>query len=331
MKEIRWGILGCGDVAEHKSGPALYSVEHSHLVAVMSRREEKAAGFAQRHGAARFYTSAEKLIADEDVNAIYIATPPSVHAEMTEMAAEAGKLVLCEMPMAMNEEECRRMIEVCSANDVQLIIAYYRRFFPVVVKMKQLVVEGAIGTPMRIHCNCSALYAPRADGERAWLVDENVAGGGFLTDVVTHRLDLMTYFLGQPTAVGAFVDTQSLDVTVDDASSLILRFESGAHGTAIANWNLDMDVDDFEIAGTEGRIVTRSLSTGGKLTCENAQGKQRYKFPAPRITHLHLVEHVVACLRNGTTNQLDGAAGMQATRITDTAYQSARAHRIVSL
>lgn len=330
MDYVRWGIIGSGDVAEHKGGPALYEADHSELVAVMSRRKSKAQDFAERHGAKRHYTSAEELLADEEVNAVYVATPPNVHAELTIAAAEAGQHVLCEKPMAMTAAECEQMIQACQQHEVQLMIAYYRRFFPVVAEMKRLVEEGRIGRPLRIRAEVSDLYAPSPDGERAWLIDPAVAGGGFLTDVATHRLDLMVHFLGRVREVAAFTDTLRFDFEVDDSSALILRFESGAHASAAFNWSVGASIDEFEICGTEGRLLSRNLGQGALEVFADGE-HETHELPAPAITHLGLVQHFVHSLRTREGNALPGEEGMQATRLTEAAYRSSQEGRVVRL
>ncbi len=328
--DVRWGIIGCGDVAEHKGAPALYNVEGSRLVAVMSRRADRAESFARRHKAARYYTSVEDLLADDEINAVYIATPPNVHAAITAQAAKAGKHVLCEKPMAMTVGECEGMVQVCRDHGVQLMIAYYRRFFPVVMKMKELLDGGAIGKPVRIRAEVGDYFRPRSDGERAWLVDPSTAGGGFLTDVATHRLDLMVHFLGKPREAAAFVDTQHFDFGVDDASSLIVRFDNRVHATGAFNWNVGVAVDEFEICGTEGRIVSRNLGRGD-LELITGRGTETFSLPAPSIAHLGLAAHFVECIRTGARNALPGEEGMEATRMTEAAYRSSQEGVMVSL
>jgi predicted dehydrogenase len=333
VKEVCWGIIGCGDVAENKGGPALYNVERSRLVAVMSRREAKARDFAHRHGASRCYSKVEDLLEDEEVNAVYVATPPSSHLAITAMAAQAGKHVLVEKPMAMTPDECKTMVEVCRESGVHLMVAYYRRFFPVVERIKRLIENGAIGQIVRARAQTASVYSPREDGERAWLKDPAIAGGGFLTDVGTHRLDLLIHILGRPREVAAFVDVHTLDIDVDDSSSLIIRFENGVHATAEFNWNIGTPIDEFEVCGTEGRLVCRGMDAG-ELELISEYGKKVFSFPAPRITHLHLVNHYVQYLLSETSNQLlesSGEEGMITTSLTEAAYLSSRQKRSIML
>jgi 1,5-anhydro-D-fructose reductase (1,5-anhydro-D-mannitol-forming) len=326
--EVRWGIIGSGDVAQHKGGPALYNVEGSRLVAVMSRRAEKAADFARRHGAERHYDSVEGQLADEEVNAVYVATPPASHLEITAAAARAGKHVLCEKPMAMSTGECEEMIRPCREGGVRLRIAYYRRFFPVVERMKDLVERGAIVEVVRARAQTANPYAPREGGERAWLKDPSVAGGGFMTDVGVHRLDLLVHFLGLPREVAAFVDTLSLDVAVDDSSSVLMRFENGGHATAEFNWNVGASIDEFELCGTEGRILCRGLDSG-QMEVISGDSSESFRLSPPSITHLGLVNHFVRSLLSGGPNRLAGEDGMLATSITEAAHLSSREGRVV--
>jgi predicted dehydrogenase len=234
--------------------------------------------------------------------------------------------------MAMTVAECRRMTQVCRDHGVQLIIAYYRRYFPVVRKMKALIAAGTIGRPLRARAAVADYYTPRADGERSWLTEPDTAGGGFLTDVATHRLDLLTFFLGKIQSVSAFVDTQHFDFPVDDASVLAMRFANGTHATGAFNWNVGAPIDEFEVCGTKGRLVARNLfANAGELDVHVGKDVEHHHLPAPAITHLGLVEHFVECLLTGQPNTLPGEEGMQATRITEAAYRSAREGTVVSL
>ena len=145
MKNIGWGIIGCGDVCEVKSGPAFQKANGSSLVAVMRRNFELAKDFAKRHGVERYYSNAEDLIHDPAVTAVYVATPPCHHKEFVLMAAQAKKAVYVEKPMAMNYKECNEMIEACKTGGVPLWVAYYRRALPRFLKIKEWLDQKIIG------------------------------------------------------------------------------------------------------------------------------------------------------------------------------------------
>ncbi len=327
---VKWGIIGAGDVAEYKSGPPLYQVPNSRLVAVMRRSEDKIKDFARRHGVERYYTNVDDLLADPEVNAVYIATPPHVHPELSIRAAEAGKHILLEKPMALSVEACEQINTACRKHNVQLIIAYYRRFFPLVQQMKTLLDRGAIGRPVRARALHTGFYSPKEDGERAWVTDSSIGGGGFMMDAGIHRFDLFAHFFGQATDVSAFADTVHFDFEVDDSSSVIIRFENGVHASAEFNWNAGLALDEFEILGTEGRIFTQHLGKA-ELVLESASGREYFKLPPPAFVHHNLIAHFVDALRSGEQNQLPGEEGMKASEICLAAYLSSEERRIVSL
>lgn len=320
---LKWGIIGCGDVAERKGGPALYNAAGSELVAVMRRDAEKAADFAERHGAKRHYATVGELLADDEIDAVYVATPPHVHAEQTIQAAQAGKHVLCEKPMAMNVAQCRQMIRACRDAGVQLWVAYYRRYWPVARRMKQLLSEQVVGQPTMAQVTVASMYKPLADGSVPWRAVPEIAGGGFLTDVGSHRLDLLVYLLGDVVEVSALVDTLSFDIEVDDSASLLLKFATGAQAVFACHWNVGTGVDEFGIAGTTGRVLARPLDRGN-LRVWIGNERTGTHCPPPSITHLPLVEQIVRSLTTGAPNPLSGEEGLKTTAILEAAYRSSK-------
>ena len=150
MEKVKWGSIGCGDVMEVKSGPALQNVQHSDLIAVMRRDGTLAKDFARRHNVDKWYDQATDLVNDTQVNAIYIATPPDSHLEYTRLAAQAGKPVYVEKPMANSHAECLEMIQVCKQYQVPLFGAYYRRALPRFLKVKDILGSGVLGTIQRV-------------------------------------------------------------------------------------------------------------------------------------------------------------------------------------
>jgi len=318
--KIRWGMIGTGDVTERKSGPALYLAERSELIGVTNRTRERAQRWSSRHGDPQVYDSAEALLANAQINAVYVATPPSTHAEYTALAARAGKHVLCEKPMAMSVDECRQMITVCQEHNVSLSIAFYRRYFPVVQKMKELVDAGAVGRVLRISAKTIAPFSP--PNAEPWRLDAAVAGGGFLMDMGTHRFDLFNYFVGSPSRVLGVVGTQSLDTVVDDVASVAMEFADGVQGSASFHWNCPVGRDELEIVGTEGILTTDSLSGAGRLTLETRAGRELWALPSSLPVHLNLVQRVVDHLLDGAPNPCSGESGMVASEMVEAIYHS---------
>ena len=203
MEAVRWGLIGCGDVAEVKSGPALQKAEGSALVAVMRRDRAKADDFARRHGVPRAYTEADALISDPEVDAVYVATPPSSHFELALKVAAAGKPCLVEKPMAANHAECLRMIEAFRAARRPLWVAYYRRALPRFLKVRALLRDGAIGQVTAVHMYVSD---PLATGEsaRVWRFNPAISGAGLFLDLASHYFDIVDFLVGQITAATGF-------------------------------------------------------------------------------------------------------------------------------
>lgn len=197
-ERIKWGFIGCGEVTKYKSGPAFQKIENSEVVAVMSRNLEKAKTYAQERGIPKWYNDAQELIDDEDVNAVYIATPPSSHATYAIMSMKAGKPVYIEKPMAVTYEECCRINRISHETGVPCFVAYYRRYLPYFQKVKSLVEEGAIGNVINIQIRFAQppRYLDYNKEKLPWRVQPDIAGGGYFYDLAPHQLDLLQEIFG---------------------------------------------------------------------------------------------------------------------------------------
>ncbi|MEO5647326.1 MAG: Gfo/Idh/MocA family oxidoreductase, partial [Chitinophagaceae bacterium] len=229
MEKINWGIIGCGDVTELKSGPAFNKIKNSVLVAVMRRDGAKAQDYANRHGVSKWYDEAKLLINDPDINAIYIATPPSSHELYTLAAIEAGKAVYVEKPMTINYASAERMMVTAAKKNIKLSVAHYRREQPKFKKIKELLDQGAIGKVRLARLNFAQkpltindLNVPKT----AWRVDPSVAGGGLFHDLSPHQLDLMIYFFGNPKSASGAASSQGNLYNADDLVAGFIRFEN---------------------------------------------------------------------------------------------------------
>ena len=257
FEKVRWGIIGCGNVTEVKSGPAFQKVKNSELVAVMRRTGELAKDYAERHHVPKWYDDADALINDPDVDAVYIATPPGSHKEYTIKVAKAGKPVYVEKPMALNFNECNEMIAACKAASVPLYVAYYRRALPRFVKIKELLENKAIGD---VRFVSTTQYQKASEDVKdsenlPWRVQPELSGGGLFFDLGSHTLDLLDYLLGPIKEVQGFVSNQAGYYRAEDIVTGIYRFESGIHG--VGNWCFSAfeDVDVNEIVGGKGKIT----------------------------------------------------------------------------
>lgn len=314
-KIVRWGILGCGDVAEHKSGPALYGVEGSELVAVMRRDLVKAQDFAQRHGARRAYGTVEELLADEEVDAVYIATPPHLHREQTKMAARAGKNVLVEKPMGLNGVECDAMIRSCREAGVTLHVAYYRRFYPKFVEAKRLLSAGVIG---QILGATLQLCSHSVGG--GWRVDPRTSGGGHFVDVGSHRLDMLIFLLGDVAQVHGFADGLASEHAAEEDVVLSIRMENRALVSAGFHFHTHPAKDVLEIYGTEGSMTFDPFD-GPSFTLKTASGEIVRSFETPRPTHGPFIQALVDVYQGEATGvaHVTGEEGAKVTHIMDVA------------
>jgi len=257
MRTIRWGIIGCGDVTEVKSGPGFQKAAHSKLVAVMRRNGELARDYARRHGVPRWYDDAQALIDDPDVDAVYIATPPAFHKDYTLMSARAGKPVYVEKPMALSFEECQTMIQACRAAGVPLFVAYYRRALARFLKVKQLIETQAIGDVRFVHVT---LYQPVSGAEQTpqalpWRVLPEIAGGGYFVDLASHMLDFLDYLLGPIRHVQGYASNQARRYPTEDIVTGTFEFESGVHGVGTWCFSAFERYDRTAIVGSAGKIV----------------------------------------------------------------------------
>lgn len=254
--EISWGIIGCGDVTEVKSGPAFNKVPDSKLVAVMRRNREKAADYAKRHHVATWYDNADSLIHDPQVNAIYIATPPSTHESYAIKALQAGKPVYLEKPMTIDAISAEKIADIARRTNTKISVAHYRRQQPVFLKIKSLIDKKVIGDIRLVELKFwqkdqSALLSKTKDN---WRLDPAISGGGLFHDLAPHQLDLMVYFFGKPKqASGISINAAGL-YDVDDTVSGQIVFENKIlfHGS----WCFTMEekADWCEVVGTKGKI-----------------------------------------------------------------------------
>ncbi len=251
--KIHWGVLGVGNVCKVKSAPAMNKIPGSRLAAVMRRDVIKAREYARLHNVPRWYDDADALLADPEINAVYIATPPHVHLELTRKAAAAGKPVYVEKPMARTWRECQEMIDVCEQAGVPLFVAYYRRMLPNYRKIKELVDGGVIGDVRSVSIRMSKPANPATDRDPAnWRVNPHLAGGGYFYDLASHQLDFLDYLLGPIADVHGFSSNQAGLYKAEDIVTGTFRFENGVHGTG--SWCFTA----AESATTDLTIITGS-------------------------------------------------------------------------
>lgn len=294
MKTIRWGMLGCGSVAEVKSGPGFYKSHNSTLAAVASRSPDSARSFASRHGVAKVYDTIEQLIADPDIDAVYIATPPSSHLLFSVQAANAGKHVYVEKPMAMRLDECRAIVDVCAKNGVRLFVAFYRRAMPRFLKVKAWMDSGLIGD---VRCVRAVIHQVPDVEELSrdtlpWRVKPEVAGGGKFLDLGIHMLDIFDAWFGRIEEVHGIALNSAGLYDVEDTVATTWRHASGVLGSGSWCFVCGQGQDRVEIVGARGRIEFEFFSDQ-PLKLINEDGMQEADIPNPRHVQQPFIQSIV--------------------------------------
>jgi len=327
--KVKWGIIGCGDVAEHKGGPAIEQAGNSELVAVMRRDVVKAKDFARRHKAKRHYHRAEELVKDREINAVYVATPPDTHSQYTIMAANAGKHILCEKPMALNITQCKEMIAACRKNKVHLMIAYYRRFYPHIRKIKSLLIHEDLGKIIQAKIHLATSFLNKLPGgDRLWRAIPAKSGGGLLVDVGSHRIDVLIYLLSKVKSIAALVNRHTPDSLVEDSVQAILKFRNGALADLVIDSASRYSADSFEIYGTKGYVIASPLGEFKLRVCIDKNEKP-YSFKPLLPTHISLVRHFVRVINSKETSISSGEDGIRTTEVIEAIYRSAKQKRFV--
>jgi predicted dehydrogenase len=259
MNTISWGMIGCGDVTEVKSGPAFQKAAGSRLVAVMRRNAALAEDYARRHNVPKWYADAQQLINDPEINAIYIATPPSSHEEYTLAALKAGKPVYVEKPMTVNAGSARTMSRIAREKNIKLVVAHYRREQPLFKKIKELIDKKAIGDIRFVTLECFKTVLSKEElaiPKTAWRVDQQIAGGGLFHDLAPHQIDLMYYFFGEIASANGVAANQAGMYAADDMVAGNILFRSGVVFSGIWSFAVSKqsEADRCTIIGSTGEL-----------------------------------------------------------------------------
>jgi 1,5-anhydro-D-fructose reductase (1,5-anhydro-D-mannitol-forming) len=313
MQSVRWGIIGCGDVTEVKSGPGFQKATGSALTAVMRRDFAKAQDYARRHGVPRAYHRADDLIADPEVDAVYIATPPSSHADLAVRVAEAGKPCLVEKPMATTYAECVRMMDAGRTHGVPLWVAYYRRALPRFLTVRDLLRDGAIGRVTSVHVEVSA---PLLKGEAIWRLDAAIAGGGLFFDLGSHCVDLLDFLCGPITDVAGFALNTGGASAVEDVTVAAFSMGDAVAASGVWNFNAPAKTDVLTFLGSEGALRTPIFSDTDVVVTRGT-GNRVYDIRNPAHVHQPLIQSIVDELRGEGHCASTAESGARASRVLE--------------
>ena len=296
MKQVNWGFIGCGEVTEKKSGPAFNEVEGSRVVAVMSRNADKARSYAERHGIPKWYADPQELIDDTEVNAVYIATPPSSHATFAIMAMKAGKPVYIEKPLAASYEDCARINRISEQTGVPCFVAYYRRYLPYFRKVKDIIQSGVIGNVANVQIRFSV--PPRdldyQSDRLPWRLQPDIAGGGYFYDLAPHQLDLLQDIFGVITRAHGYCANRAHLYDAEDTISACFFFENGVPGSG--SWcfvgHQSAKEDCVEVIGEKGTL-SFSVYNYDPIQLVTSEGKTSIVIPNPPYVQLPVIKSVI--------------------------------------
>ncbi|HAQ39322.1 MAG TPA: oxidoreductase [Saprospirales bacterium] len=302
---IKWGVLGVGNVCEVKSVPGMYKATNSEVVAVMRRNPELAMDYAKRHQIKKWYSNAEKLINDPEVNVLYIATPPGSHAELCIKAANAGKPVFVEKPMSRNYDEALEMIDVCKNAGIPLFVAYYRRALPLFLKIKELIEQGRIGEVRFVNIQMyKRLNHPmNVPADDNWRIVHEIAGGGHFYDLASHQFDFLDFLFGKITKVEGFSTNQAKLYEVEDLVSGSFLFENGVVGNGLWCFTTGKvsEKEIVEIVGSNGQIEFKTFGDPTIVLTTDDNGREEIIIPYPQHIQQPLIQTIVdELLGNGT-------------------------------
>lgn len=295
MQKIKWGIIGCGDVTEKKSGPAFNKVPNSELIAVMRRDAAKAADYAHRHNVPKWYSNVDDLISDPEINAIYIATPPLQHEDYAMRAMAAGKPVYVEKPISLNASSAKRMLAAAEKYQQKVSVAHYRRQQPVFLKVKELLENKAVGDVRFV--DLQMLQPPKSNliaaSEENWRVDPAVSGGGLFHDLAPHQLDLMVYFFGTVKTASGFGLNQGDFYPADDLVTGHILFENNVvfNGMWCFTVPENEQKDMCTIIGSEGKISFPIF--GMEITISKNGQEEKLNFEPLQHVQQPLITQVV--------------------------------------
>lgn len=301
MKLLKWGFIGCGDVVQRKSGPAFAEVEGSSVVAVMSRTEERARTYAIKNGVPRWYTDAQELVDDPDVNAVYVATPPASHATYAIMAMRAGKPVYVEKPLAASYEDCARVNRVSEQTGVPCFVAYYRRYLPYFQRVKQIIDDGRIGKVVSVEIRF-AVPPRQLDYDMPetlpWRLQPDIAGGGYFYDLAPHQLDLLQQLFGIILEARGICANRGGLYEAEDSVSACFQFENGLPGSG--SWcfvaHESAREDCIEVTGDLGKLMF-AVFDYNPIILHTSQGVESIVVPNPPYVQYPIVKSVIEHLQ----------------------------------
>ncbi len=320
MNILNWGLIGCGNIVQRRIAPALAELKNCKIAAVNRADYTKAKAFAKEFGAEKYYKTYEELIKDDEIEAVYIATPVNRHAEQTIKAAEHGKHVLCEKPMGIKTAECIKMIDACKSSNVKLGIAYYRHFYPVILRAKEIIKNCEIGKPVLCQINAFNWFNPAPSEPRYWLLQKEQSGGGPMMDFGCHRIEVLQNLFGRIIDISSVITTVLENREVEDTGTAVFKFSENTLGVINVSNAIFCEMDTLDIFGTKGSIHIPVLNKG-LIIIKIESGERTESLPPHKNIHLPLINNFTESVLNGLEPKVGGEAGLEVQKVLDKIYK----------
>lgn len=329
MDKLRWLLVGTGDIAHKRIAPAIKSEPRSELYAVMDISEERTNKFVKQYPA-RVFSDFEKAISDPSVDAVYIATPIFLHKEQSIRALRAGKHVLCEKPLALNTKEADEIVKAATHTDKKYAVAYFRRCYPRYRMAREMLKQGEFGQIVLVRMTYFSWFNPSEDDPKYWRVMPEKSGGGPISDMGTHMIDVLVGLFDTPASVYAKVETLTHPYEVEDSASVIMKLKNGAHVVATFNWNSKTWSHEFEIIGTEAKVKWHPYD-GPKIVKTVGREIDEIELTNHDNVHYPLIEDFVSSVLEGRAPLVTAEEALKTMKVIDAIYESANKGREISL
>lgn len=319
MSAIRWGLIGCGDIATKRVAPALRDLPNCELVAVSRARADLAEPFARQFGAGKWYADWRDLVVDPEIDAVYVATPVHLHAAQTILAAEHGKHVLCEKPMALDLTQCDRMIAASRSHQTKLGVAYYRHLYPLLRRVSEIIQSGEIGRVILVQINAFERFNPSPDDPRFWFLRRDQAGGGPMFDFGCHRVEVLLHLLGSVDRVASSVGRILFEREVEDTAVAIMEMRSGTRAVLSITHATFHSQDTLDLFGSEGSIHIPVLNQGRALIRTRCGEREEHHPPHANL-HLPCINDFVRALLEDREPAVSGEVGREVASVIQSIY-----------
>ena len=331
MDNLRWLLVGAGDIVRKRVAAALAGAEGSEIVGVCSRRRETAQSLAAEYDVAQVFDNLDEALEKSSADAVYIATPVELHVPQAVRALEGGKHVLVEKPLGVSGSDAARAVAAAkSSPDKVAGCAYYRRLYPAYRHTQEMVEKGAFGRIVLVRMVYFAWFDPAPDDPKYWRVVRTRSGGGPVADMGCHMLDLMVGLMGVPVRVYARCENLAHAWDVEDSASMVMALQEGAQATASFGWNSKTWRHEFEIVGTEAKVYWHPYDSGEVIKTVGRDVETLDLKPAENV-HQPLVEDFVGAVREGRQPACPLADAARTNMLMDAIYRSSVENRAVEV